>query len=98
MSGGHFDYVQYRIQQAADEVSSYIRRCESNEVDEYGYKPEYSKKTIEKFCECEEALRRAFIMLNRMDWLICGDDGEETFHERLRNDLGLDKENLNDNN
>jgi hypothetical protein len=87
MSGGHFDYVQYRIDQAADELQSYIDRCESEEVDEYGYKPDYSPETLEKFKECERMLRIGGAMLHRIDWLAEGDDGEETFHKRLADDL-----------
>jgi hypothetical protein len=82
MSGGKFDYVQYRIGQAADEVEQYILRCESDDVDEYGYKPEYTPETLEKFRECEKTLRRASEMLQRVDWLASGDDGEESFHKR----------------
>ena len=82
MSGGYFDYVQYRITQAADEVDQYIRRCESDDTDEYGYKPEYSDETIAKFRECEKTLRRAGEMLQRVDWLVSGDDGEECFHRQ----------------
>jgi hypothetical protein len=87
MSGGHFDYIQYRISQAADEVCQYIRRCESDERDEYGYKPEFSKETLEKFRECELTLRRASVMLHRVDYLASGDDGEDQFHSCLERDL-----------
>ena len=87
MSGGHFDYVQYRITQAADELEQYIRRCESDETDELGWKPEYSPETMAKFRECEATVRRAGDMLHRVDWLICGDDGEDTFHERWSDDV-----------
>lgn len=31
MSGGHFDYVQFRIEDVADDLKSYIDRCESGE-------------------------------------------------------------------
>lgn len=87
MSGGKFDYVQYRIYQAADELEQYIRRCESDEVDEWGYKPTYTEETILKFHECEQMLRKASTMLDRIDWLASGDDSEESFHERLIEDL-----------
>lgn len=82
MSGGHFDYVQHRIIQAADDVQEYINKCTGDEVDEYGYKPEFKDETIERFYQAEKALRQAAAMLQRVDWLICGDDGEDSFHER----------------
>lgn len=87
MSGGRFDYIQYRISQAADEVNQYIRRCESDERDEYGYKPEYSPETLQKFRECELTLRKASVMLHRVDYLASGDDGEDSFHSRLDKEL-----------
>jgi hypothetical protein len=82
MSGGHFDYIQYRIDQAADEVEQYIRKCESTETDEYGYKPDFRPETLAKFRECESTLRRAAAMLQRVDWLASGDDSENGFHKR----------------
>lgn len=87
MSGGHFDYIQYRIEQAADEVEQYIRKCESTETDEYGYREEYSPETIAKFRECESTLRRAAAMLQRVDWLASGDDGEDCFHTRWEEEV-----------
>jgi hypothetical protein len=43
---------------------------------------------IEKFKEGLEILRKAEIYAQRIDWLISGDDGEESFLERLKEDLG----------
>ena len=34
-----------------------------------------------------DALRRAEIYAQRVDYLICGDDGEESFHSRLKEEL-----------
>ena len=32
-------------------------------------------------------LKQALVYTQRIDWLLSGDDGEETFHERLKKDL-----------
>ena len=85
MSGGHFDYVQYRIEQAADDVEQYIRRCYGeigDENDGYVFEPGYSDETMARFKLCEQTLRLAALMLQRVDWLASGDDGEECFHSR----------------
>ena len=87
MSGGHFDYMQYRIDQAADDVLGFIQRVESGVADEFGYKPEYSQATLEKMRETVAALKRAAAMLQRVDWLVCGDDGEESFHHRWQGEV-----------
>jgi len=49
----------------------------------YHYKPE----TISKFEEAAVLLRMAKIYSQRIDWLVSGDDGEESFHERLEEEL-----------
>jgi hypothetical protein len=82
MSGGKFDYIQYRFTQAADELESYIRKCESREPDDYGNVEEYTPETLERFRECEATIRRASAMLHRIDWLASGDDSEGSFHKR----------------
>ncbi len=82
MSGGHFDYIQVRIENAANQVQEYINRCESSETDEYGYKPEFAADIIAKFRECESRLRRAAALLNCVDYLASGNIGEETFRKR----------------
>ena len=87
MSGGHFDYIQYRIEQAADEVEQYIRFCDGGEADGYDYKPDYTRETIAKLKECELTLRRAAAMLQRVDWLASGDDGEDCFHKRWEEEV-----------
>lgn len=84
MSGGHFDYVQYKIGQAADEVEQEI--LNNSVKDEWGYSNDYSEETLAKFKECQKTLQKAAAMLQRVDWLISGDDGEETFHERWKED------------
>ena len=57
------------------------------EYEDGGYYPEYTEETIKEFKNAIDALRRAEIYAQRVDWLICGDDGEESFHKRLKADL-----------
>ena len=53
--------------------------------DKFHYK--YPDEVIEKFKEGLEILRKAEVYAQRIDWLISGDDGEESFLERLKEDL-----------
>ena len=93
MSGGHFDYNQHRIRDIADSVEDIIRKngkkkdykIESSWESEYYY--EYPPEVIEKFKEGLEILKKAAIYAQRIDWLVSGDDGDETFLERLKEDL-----------
>ena len=92
MSGGHFDYKQHRIRDIADSVEDIIRKNGkkkdykvSSWENEYYY--EYPPEVIEKFKEGLDILRKAEIYAQRIDWLVSGDDGDETFLERLKEDL-----------
>lgn len=48
---------------------------------------EYPIEVIEKFKEAVDILRKAEIYAHRVDWLLSGDDGEDTFLKRLERDL-----------
>lgn len=47
----------------------------------------YPDEVIEKFKEAVDLLRKAQIYAHRIDWLISGDDSEESFLKRLKQDL-----------
>lgn len=47
----------------------------------------YPDEVIEKFKEGVEILRKAQIYAHRIDYLLSSDDGEESFLERLEEDL-----------
>ena len=76
MSGGHFNCGQFNIEIAADEIDSLI---DANDI--------YSDETIEKFRQAAKVVRQAALMVHRIDWLVSGDDGEDTFHARWKEDM-----------
>jgi hypothetical protein len=47
----------------------------------------YPDEVIAEFKNAYEALRKAEIYAQRIDWLLAGDDGEESFLKRLKTDL-----------
>lgn len=47
----------------------------------------YSDEIIEKFKLGVEKLKEAYIYAQRIDWLLSGDDGPETFLTRLKEEL-----------
>ena len=67
-----------------------------NYIKEYRHTPppEYSEETLEAFKDGYKALRMAEIYAQRIDWLLSGDDGEESFHSRLVKDIGKLKKEL----
>ena len=80
MSGGYFDYVQYRIFEAADDLEQAIKNRSEGEY-------AYTERTLCKFELGLFYLRQAATYLHRIDYLLECDDGEDTFHIRLKEDL-----------
>jgi hypothetical protein len=80
MSGGYFDYDQHRIMTMIEDVSKLI---ENNNTSNYPY----SHRTIVEFKLAKSLLERCYVYLNRIDYLVSGDDSEKTFHECLSVEL-----------
>lgn len=112
MSGGHFDYRQYHIEDIASSIEDYLFGRELDESDIEGYINDfwpplsdkekawinkhkrtlpncygYSPKTIHEIKKGLKLLRQAYIYAQRIDWLLSCDDGKDSFHERLREEL-----------
>lgn len=110
MSGGHFDYAQYRIRDIWAEIEDYVEGHELDDEDlqdyikyhwlgdeEIAYVKKHkhtipnryglSKETIREFKKAVRLLKQAEVYAQRIDWLLSGDDGEETFHKRLKENL-----------
>ena len=80
MSGGHFDGQQYRLDEIADSIEQLIK---DNDVkNEYGESNNYSIRTINKLKKTIKNLRKTAKQVQRVDWLVGGDDSEESFHKR----------------
>lgn len=94
MSGGHFDYDQYRIDQIAEDISQIIRNNKNEERDEWGSKRGYffPDEVIEEFKKAVQILDTAYVYVQRIDYLLSGDDGEDSFHSRLKEELNSLKE------
>jgi hypothetical protein len=75
MSGGRFDHKQYDMNYIADKIEREVLINSKK------------KEVIEKFKEAVIILRKAAIYTQRIDWLLSGDDEEETFLKRLKKDL-----------
>jgi hypothetical protein len=101
MSGGRFDYNQYKIREIADDIEQEIKRSgqplTEQELKDYSWRgsdwyeryPEdkfhykYPDEVIKEFERGYYILRLAEIYAQRIDWLLSGDDGDESFIERL---------------
>ena len=102
MSGGSLcDYQQYHIRDIWERIQEEIdnnnkpyfenpegewEKLVNKDFFEEGGK-RYSDETIVEFKNAIEILKKAYIYAQRIDWLLSGDDGEKSFHERLKEEL-----------
>lgn len=106
MSGGAFEYRQNHIdwiiegiedhlesmgKERGDVDNPYRREFYSKYPEERAY-PVESEEVQERMRHAIRALKIAKIYAQRVDWYLSGDDGEESFIERL--DKELDKLNV----
>ena len=89
MSGGHFDYNQWKIGEIADEIERLVDTNNDQSTNEWGdpVGRGYGLLTISEFYRAIRILRIAEVYAQRIDWLVSDDDSEESFHQRLREDL-----------
>jgi len=80
MSGGAFNYKQHAITDIADTIEEYI----INEVGGTEF-----PIVLERMREAVKTLREAHVMAHRIDWLLSGDDGTESFLRRWDEDLRI---------
>lgn len=77
MSGGSLDYFYSRFDEPLDYLREKIR---------FGKKA-YSDETIKLFQEAYNHLKESQVYAKRLEWLFSGDDGEDSFKERLEEEL-----------
>ena len=79
MSGGAFEYHDCNMRDMADIIDDHIR-LNGKTVDGLE-RPAYSPRTLDKFRIASTLLKKCGAMVHRIDWLLSGDDGEDTFEE-----------------
>ena len=104
MSGGHWEYLQYRLEDVSDDLLKLVEKngqpksaeeikeerlndewYEKYPEEKYHYK--YPDEVIEEFKKGAVAIKLAQTYMQRLDWLLSGDDGEESFLERLKDEI-----------
>lgn len=89
MSGGHFDYGQDSIRDIADYIQEVIDQNNDTTPDHFGYPRgrQYRPEVVAKLKDAVKHLRIAYVYVQRVDWLLSDDDGEESFLRRLEEEL-----------
>lgn len=84
MSGGHFEYAQYRLHDISKSIDELIAKNDCTDKSEFGYDigRHYPIDIIDKFKETSRLLKQCEAMAQRIDWLVSDDDGEDSFRER----------------
>jgi hypothetical protein len=86
MSGGHFDYKQFHINDIIEKLQATIKRIEDPE-DDSNWFGAFDPLTLQRIKEAIPLLEIAFIYVHRIDWLLSADDGPEQFHKRLEEEV-----------
>ena len=92
MSGGAFEYKQYKIQDLIEDMENLLVRLDKEPID--SFECDSLKRYVDdselfknKIKENIGYLKRAYIFTQRIDWFISGDDCEENFYERLKEEI-----------
>ena len=84
ISGGYFEYKQYHIQDIIEKLEETKVKIENDE--EY-YEYARKQELLQQISNGLDYLNLAGIYTQRLDWLFSGDDGEDSFFERLGEEL-----------
>lgn len=89
MSGGYFNYQQHSLEDIAATIDELIESNDSEELDRWGdvVGRHYPHDIIARFDVTRKALRLAANMTQRVDWIVSGDDGEESFRRRWEEEI-----------
>lgn len=89
MSGGGIGYFQYKIEETIETIQETIDTNGKPDKDRWDYPiySQYEEDTIDKLKDAIKILELAKVYTTRIDYLIAGDDGEESFHKRLKEEL-----------
>jgi len=83
VSGGHFNYKQHHIEDIADEIARIVKDEEKRDITDRYYEP----ASLDAMKEACKVLLKAEVYARRIDWLVSGDDSDETFAKLLHKEL-----------
>lgn len=84
MSGGHWDYFQFKISNVLEDLEDIQTASEHCDYTDLERDINILKNHLEL----------AKIYMHRLDWLLSDDDGVESYHTRLKEDLEIYFKNL----
>jgi hypothetical protein len=99
VSGGAFEYSQYKIRDIHEHIQNELDKQGQEKQVEFWNKEYFEKYPEARFEEIYredvqqifkdgiEALKKAEVYAQRIDWFLSGDDGEDSLASRLKSDL-----------
>ena len=98
MSGGVFDYQNYRLNDFVDIINKEVLKPNKQESDYYDNLQDATKEQAAAIkTECRDlvqVLESTSKRLKNLDWFLSGDDGEETYLEHIAEELETNKESI----
>jgi hypothetical protein len=82
MSGGHFDYIEVCIEDVAEQICHLIANNKTK--NSWGESYDFPDDVLERFKRTADSLKKVAQMARRVDYLVSGDDGIESFRERWK--------------
>ena len=93
MSGGQYDYIQFRIGQLAEDIEADIlkqgKESEWCSEDDKYYNGIYPDDINQTMLDTLFKVKEVEVYVQRLDWYLSGDDGEDSYRERLKSDLKI---------
>jgi hypothetical protein len=86
MSGGTFSHMQHNIRDIYETIELHIEK-QGKETEWGGKNFIFEQEVLKHLQDAIECLKKAYVYAHRVDWFLAGDDGEESFIERLKSDL-----------
>lgn len=101
MSGGRFNYQQSGIRDIYEQIAEELSMQGDTKEDatspyriefyekypEEKYNRIYPEEIQQAMRDGVEVLKKAYVYAQRIDWFLSGDDGDENFLKRLKDDL-----------
>ena len=85
MSGGYFNYNQHKISDIIEELEHLIYEMENKDDTTNIYEGK-KEAFLLVYKEALDTLKFAYMFTQRIDWFESGDDGIDSFFERVKED------------
>jgi len=90
MSGGHFDYAQYRLNDISTALQTLIENNEGENVDfDQSHHYNFDNETICNLKLLRKILMATEQMVHDADWMISGDTGPDSFNPKFNSIITL---------